>query len=62
MTGDIKRDDAYTLATVVGRQQKTPALVHRLLKQQDLVEFVMHEAWLFGGVALTESVAAIKNH
>ena len=46
LAGDIKKDDVYTVSMVTGQHLKTPALVHKLFKKQDLVEHVYHEAWL----------------
>ena len=53
VTGDIKKDDPYTVSNVTGLSGKTPALVHMLFKKQDLVEFVYNEA-----LSVNESLAA----
>ena len=34
------------MASVIGLKQNTPALAHLLLKERDLVEYVLHEAAL----------------
>ena len=57
LAGDIK--DAYTVATVAGQQLKKPALIHKLFKKQDLVEFVLHEASLVSQ-SLTQAVAPFR--
>ena len=44
---------------MTGQQLKTPALIHRLFKKQDLVEFVLHEARLVNE-SLAEAVAPFR--
>ena len=46
LAGDMKKDDVYTVSMVTGQHLKTPALVHKLFKKQDLVEHVYQQAWL----------------
>ena len=59
LAGDVKKEDAYTVSSVIGQERKTPALAHMLFKKQDLVEFVVHEAWLVGE-SLVQAVAAFR--
>ena len=59
LVGEIKKEDSYTVATVVGQQLKMPALIHKLFKKRDLVEFVFHEAWLVSQ-KLVETVAPFR--
>ena len=44
LAGDVKKEDAYTVSSVIGQQRNTPALAHKYFKKQDLVEFLCHEA------------------
>ena len=59
LAGDVKKEDVYTVSSVTGQQLKTPALVHKLFKKQDLVEFVLHEAWLVNE-SLAQAVAPFR--
>ena len=34
------------MSRIVGRDKKSPGMVHVLLKKQDLVEYIYHEAFL----------------
>ena len=49
------------MATVVGQQLKKPALIHKLFKKQDLVEFVLHEASIVSQ-SLIQAVASSAHH
>ena len=46
LTGDIPDDDKLSVSRVVGREKKTPAMIHFLFKKKELVEFIFHEAQL----------------
>ena len=46
LCGDCPKDDVYTVSRVTGQEKKSAALVHKLFKKQELVEFVFHEAAL----------------
>ena len=59
LAGDVKKEDASTVSSVTGQERKVPALVHMLLKKQDLVEFLFHEAELVC-VQLAQTVAPFR--
>ena len=46
LCGDCPKDDVFTVSRVTGQEKKSAALVHKLFKKQELVEFVLHEAAL----------------
>jgi len=46
LTGDIPKDEVLIVSKVSGQASKAPALVNKLFKKRDLVDFVMHEAEL----------------
>ena len=46
LTGEIPKDEKLTVSRAVGRDKKTPGLVHALFKKRDLVEYIFHEASL----------------
>jgi len=46
LTGGCIKEDAYTVSKVTGQEKNTPALVHELFKNQDVIEFILHEAEL----------------
>ena len=59
LAGDVKKEDAYTVSSVIGQERKTPALAHKYFKKQDLVEFICHEAWLVDE-SLVQAVAPFR--
>ncbi len=46
LTGDVPKDEVYTVSKVSGQERKSSALVHTLFKKADLLEFIRHEAEL----------------
>ena len=46
LTGEIPKDEKLSVNRIVGRDKKSPGMLHVLLKKQDLVEYIYHEAFL----------------
>ena len=46
LTGDIPKDEKLSVSRVVGREKKTPAMLHALFKKKEFVEYIFHEAFL----------------
>ena len=59
LAGDVKKEDADTVSSVIGQEHKTTALAHKHFKKQDPVVFVFHEAWLVNE-SLVQAVAPFR--
>ena len=46
LTGEIPKDEKLSVNRIVGRDKKSPGMLHVLPKKQDLVEYIYHEAFL----------------
>ncbi|CAK0876398.1 unnamed protein product, partial [Prorocentrum cordatum] len=46
LTGDVPKDEKLVVSRVVGRDRKTPGMLHALFKKKELVEYIFHEAFL----------------
>ena len=60
LTGDLPKEEKLTVGRVVGRDRKTPAMIHAFFKKKELVEYVFHEGRLIdedmlGRLAMFES-------
>jgi len=60
LTGDLPKEEKLTVGRVVGRDRKTPAMIHAFFKKKELVEYVFHEGRLMdkdmhGPLAMFES-------
>ena len=46
LTGDIPKEEKLSVSRVVGREKKSPAMIHAVFKKKELVEYIFHEGYL----------------
>ena len=60
LTGDFPKEEKLTVSRALGRDKKTPGMLHALFKKMDLVEFIFHEASSLLNEDMERDVAAFK--